>query len=45
MCMPTTCSICGKTTWTGCGDHVAEVRAEVRDEDWCTCPENAPPAT
>ncbi|WP_281189162.1 hypothetical protein [Janibacter corallicola] len=37
MCKPVQCQNCGKTTWTGCGEHVAEVRAQVRAEDWCTC--------
>jgi len=38
MCKPVPWSQCGKTTWEGCGDHVAEVRAQVSDADWCTCP-------
>jgi hypothetical protein len=35
MCRPVPCKTCGKTTWAGCGDHVAQVRAMVRPEDWC----------
>ena len=35
MCQPVPCQVCGKTTWAGCGDHVDEVRAMVRPEDWC----------
>lgn len=38
MCQPVPCARCDKTTWEGCGDHVAEVRAKVADTDWCTCP-------
>lgn len=43
MCQPAQCTTCGKITWTGCGEHVAEVKARVRPEDWCTCAENADP--
>lgn len=43
MCMPVRCQICGKTTWSGCGYHVAEVRAGVPADQWCVCPENADP--
>ncbi|WEV77457.1 hypothetical protein O9K63_12765 [Janibacter cremeus] len=39
MCVPVRCTSCGKTTWSGCGEHVDEVRAQVRAEDWCTCAE------
>jgi hypothetical protein len=35
MCRPVPCTICGKTTWAGCGDHVDEVRAQVSAADWC----------
>src|SRR5690349_11258470 len=35
MCRPTTCKTCGKTTWAGCGQHVAQVRASVPATDWC----------
>ena len=35
MCYPATCKTCGKTTWAGCGQHVAEVRRTVRASDWC----------
>lgn len=35
MCRPVLCETCGKVTWAGCGDHVDEVRAQVRPEDWC----------
>ena len=29
MCRPVTCKTCGKTTWAGCGQHVAQVKAAV----------------
>jgi len=36
MCQPVPCRTCGnKITWQGCGDHVAEVRAQVPAEMWC----------
>ncbi len=35
MCRPTTCKTCGKTTWAGCGQHVADVRATVPSNQWC----------
>ncbi|WOQ16852.1 hypothetical protein [Raineyella sp. W15-4] len=41
MCRPVTCSSCGKTTWAGCGQHVAQVKASVPAGQWCTCDRNA----
>jgi len=35
MCSPVTCRTCGKTTWAGCGQHVAQVRAMVPADQWC----------
>ena len=35
MCKPVTCSICGKTTWAGCGQHVAQVERSVPAAQWC----------
>ncbi len=35
MCSPITCSVCGKTTWSGCGQHVASVQARVPADQWC----------
>jgi hypothetical protein len=35
MCHPVRCRRCGKTTWSGCGQHVAKVRATVPTEQWC----------
>lgn len=36
MCHPTTCTTCGKTTWSGCGLHIAQVRTLVPTDQWCT---------
>ena len=35
MCYPVPCRACGKITWDGCGEHIAEVRAQVPPEQWC----------
>ncbi|WP_281254059.1 hypothetical protein [Dietzia natronolimnaea] len=35
MCYPVACSVCGKTTWDGCGQHVDQVKAAVPAEQWC----------
>ncbi|HSK32723.1 MAG TPA: hypothetical protein VK903_04500 [Propionicimonas sp.] len=35
MCRPAKCKTCGKTTWKGCGQHVAQVRAGVPAGNWC----------
>ncbi|QKT05925.1 hypothetical protein HUN08_00995 [Gordonia sp. X0973] len=35
MCQAVRCRICGKTTWSGCGSHVDEVRASVPADQWC----------
>ncbi|KZE92490.1 hypothetical protein AVP42_02644 [Agromyces sp. NDB4Y10] len=35
MCSPVTCETCGRTTWAGCGQHVADVKAYVPAEQWC----------
>ncbi|WP_181762761.1 hypothetical protein [Rhodococcus spelaei] len=37
MCRPTPCSHCGKTTWTGCGNHVDDVMRRVPADRRCTC--------
>ncbi len=48
MCSPATCPICGKVTWTGCGNHVEQVLAGVPQTQRCqghapgTTPESAP---
>ncbi|MBL5972729.1 MAG: hypothetical protein D3X82_02860 [Candidatus Leucobacter sulfamidivorax] len=35
MCRAVTCQTCGKTTWAGCGQHVAMVKRSVPASDWC----------
>lgn len=35
MCRPVTCKTCGKTTWAGCGQHIADVKATVPAGQWC----------
>lgn len=35
MCRPVTCKVCGKTTWAGCGQHIASVKASVPKGQWC----------
>ena len=35
MCQPTRCRVCQKTTWTGCGQHVASVKRNVPAAEWC----------
>ena len=37
MCRAVKCQNCGKTTWAGCGNHVAEVKAKVPAGQWCAC--------
>jgi len=37
MCYPVECPSCHKTTWAGCGEHVADVKAAVPSGQWCTC--------
>ncbi|MBB5840576.1 hypothetical protein [Kribbella italica] len=35
MCRAVKCRSCGKTTWAGCGQHVAQVKQAVPAEQWC----------
>lgn len=35
MCRAVTCRTCGKTTWTGCGQHISAVKASVPAGQWC----------
>ncbi|GAA2389543.1 MULTISPECIES: hypothetical protein [Gordonia] len=39
MCFPVTCGKCGKITWDGCGEHVADVMGPVPADRRCTCPD------
>lgn len=36
MCRPVRCRTCGKTTWAGCGSHIAAVKAQVPADEWCS---------
>jgi hypothetical protein len=36
MCHAARCRTCGKTTWRGCGQHVAHVKARVPADQWCS---------
>ena len=35
MCHAKRCRTCRKTTWAGCGQHVAQVKAAVPADQWC----------
>lgn len=35
MCYAVKCQVCGKTTWAGCGQHIADVRRSVAASQWC----------
>ncbi len=35
MCRAVRCKTCGKTTWSGCGKHIANVKAGVPAGGWC----------
>ena len=35
MCVREQCKACGKATWSGCGEHVADVLRKVRKRDRC----------
>lgn len=37
MCRAVRCRTCGKTTWTGCGQHVDQVMRGVPRAQQCTC--------
>ena len=42
MCRPVACKQCGKTTWAGCGQHIASVKAGVPAGQWCDGHKDAP---
>jgi hypothetical protein len=42
VCYPATCKTCGKTTWAGCGQHVADVKRSVPAAQWCPGHPDAP---
>lgn len=35
MCQPVRCNVCQKTTWAGCGQHIASVKRSVAASEWC----------
>ena len=35
MCSPVKCPTCGKTTWSGCGLHIDQVKQSVPADQWC----------
>lgn len=35
MCSPVKCKTCGKTTWSGCGQHIDQVKRNVPKGQWC----------
>lgn len=37
MCHQTTCKLCKKTTWSGCGQHVSQVMRGVPKAQRCAC--------
>jgi hypothetical protein len=37
MCSPVKCETCSKVTWSGCGEHVDQVKSMFTEEEWCTC--------
>lgn len=41
MCRAVKCSECQKTTWSGCGQHVEQVMANVPRNSRCVCESNA----
>ena len=41
MCRPVNCKQCGKTTWAGCGQHIADVKRSVPAAQWCPGHEKA----
>lgn len=45
MCYPKTCKQCGKTTWAGCGEHVADVKRAVPAGQWCDGHPDAQPTS
>nr|DAD38952.1 TPA_asm: hypothetical protein HUJ06_013274 [Nelumbo nucifera] len=37
MCYVVRCSSCGKSSWAGCGRHVASVYKQILDGQHCFC--------
>ncbi|ORX52760.1 hypothetical protein DM01DRAFT_1408090 [Hesseltinella vesiculosa] len=41
MCRRITCSKCNKYTWAGCGRHIDQALAGLKEEEICQCKEEA----
>jgi hypothetical protein len=37
MCYQVKCGTCGKSTWSGCGRHVASVHRQIPEDQHCAC--------
>ncbi|KAG2216949.1 hypothetical protein INT45_001420 [Circinella minor] len=37
MCMRTTCNNCQKFTWKGCGQHIKQALAGLKEDEICKC--------
>ncbi|KAF7051988.1 hypothetical protein CFC21_060159 [Triticum aestivum] len=37
MCYQVKCGTCGKSTWAGCGRHVASVHRQIPEGQHCAC--------
>ncbi|CAA6657657.1 unnamed protein product [Spirodela intermedia] len=37
MCYAVKCGTCGKSTWAGCGRHVASVYSQIPEGQHCLC--------
>ena len=38
MCYPVKCEKCGKTTWSGCGNHKDMIMSKIPENERCNCP-------
>jgi len=43
MCRAVECKTCGKTTWAGCGEHIAQVMKDVPRAQQCAGHERVGP--
>ncbi|KAG2202453.1 hypothetical protein INT46_002248 [Mucor plumbeus] len=39
MCMRVTCPECNKFTWAGCGKHIDQALAGLKEDEICKCKE------
>lgn len=42
MCYQTTCGVCAKPTWAGCGRHIEAALANVPEDERCVCRDAKP---